>query len=208
MNDADPSPNPAKIAAWRSQAVEYLREQLGNDAPMTLDEPIVFPRSPLDGDGPTAVFEFTSARGGGESRRYYAVAGETEPNYYPAEDLTPEEAFELHLGTRFMLVLGVAQIPDAQALADDTYDIRRDAEEIVGRVNVKGSADDLQLAAMFDVEGQKHAVLRCRIAGRSVYIMGRDAPQGFSTKTHLAPHVAYRLHIGHVLRREARPDAN
>lgn len=192
---------------WRGVALAYLRAQLRDDAPQELGEGVAFTWSPLEGDGLTVVFEFFATRGTPERLRFFVVTGETEANYYPAEDLTAEEAFELHLGTRFMLVIGISQVPIAEAERDPTYDAARDADEIVGRVARDALAEDLQIAAMFRVAETQHAVLRCRIKGEPVYIMGRDAPQGFSKKVHLHPHVAYRLHIGHVLRREAKPDS-
>jgi len=196
------------LATWRDRALAYLREQLGSDAPHTLGDPTVFTWSPLEGEGAAAVFAFSATRGTNQPTAYYVVAGETESNYYAAEDLTPEEAWELHLGTRFMLVLGVAQMPISGAPEDPPYDMQGDAELIVRRVSDTASIDNVHLAAMFDVDGHKHAVLRARLSGKPVYIMARDAPHGFSTKTHLSPHFAYRLHIGHVLRREAKPDAS
>lgn len=198
--------NESFITEARNNALNYLRAQLGSDAPAELDEPVVFPWSPLEGEGAAVVFPFTTSRGTTENARFFVVSGRTEPNYYPAHDLTPEEAFELHLGTRFMLVLGVSQVPPQHATADASYDMERDAREIVNRISRAAKIDDLQLAATFQVSDVMHAVLRCTLNGRPVYVMGRDAPLGFSSKVHLAPHVAYRLHIGHVLRREASSD--
>ncbi|MBX3396808.1 MAG: hypothetical protein KF841_15735 [Phycisphaerae bacterium] len=208
MDDQFATTDSEQTDRWRRTALEYLREQLREDAPAALGAMTLFKRSPLEGEGQTVVFEFTAARGGPDVSRYAVVVGDTEPNYYPAEDLTAEELFELHLGTRFMLVLGVSMVPHAEIQADDQYDMHRDARQIVARVAPDAVLSDLEPAATFRVGDELHAVLRCRLNGRPVYVMGRDAPLGFSTRTHLHPHVAYRLHLGHVLRREMNSDSS
>lgn len=207
MDDQTATTNPEVIARWREVAMDYLREQLREDAPAALGEMTYFERSPLEGEGQTFIFEFMAARGAPDVSRYAVVVGDTEPNYYPAEDLTAEELFELHLGTRFMLVLGVSMVPHAEARIDDQYDMHLDARQIVARVAPDAVLSELEPAATFRVGEELHTVLRCRLNGQPIYIMGRDAPLGFSARTHLHPHVAYRLHLGHVLRREMNSDA-
>ena len=62
---------------------------------------------------------------------YYVVVGLTEPNYYPAGGLEADDAFVLHLGTRFMLVMGIGLAGD-ERLKD--YDAVADTRQIVGSV--------------------------------------------------------------------------
>lgn len=197
-------PNNDNIHEWRNYALDYLSAELREAAPSTLTNPVLFPRSPLEDEGPSVVFEFRADRSGRGEERYFVVVGQTEPNYYLADDLDAEQAFELHLGTRFMLVMGVAQVDGTSQLGHEAaqYDPVKDAREIVDRVAPNQPIDELEVAVTFDVDGQLHAVIRGRIAGEPIYIMGRDAPPGFSRRVDLPPQVAYRLHIGHVLRME------
>lgn len=206
MDRPELPPSEPTLQPWRAFALAFLRAELRDAAPAQLAGGVIYPASPLDGEGAVAIFEFQTTRAGESAARYAVVVGETEPNYYAVHDLTPEEIFELHLGTRFMLVLGVSQIPADIALSDADYDLNRDAMEIARRATNHPVLEDLALAAMFSVEDQKHAVIKAQLNGNAVYIMGRDAPLGFSTRRDLAAHIAYRLHIGHVLRREAMPE--
>lgn len=204
MQHPSTPPTPDNIEPWRAYALAYLAEEFKEAAPTTLTKPVVFPLSPLESEGATVLFEFEANRTGAGMERYFVVVGETEPNYYAAYDLNAEDAFALHLGTRFMLVMGVAQVDNEKSDAA-TYDPIRDAREIVDRVAPDKTVTDVEIAATFDVEGTFHAVLRCKIAGEPVYVMGRDAPQGFSRRTDLLPHVVYRIHLGNVLLQEAKP---
>lgn len=204
-------PGDQNLDEWRNYALSYLAEQLGAAAPKTLVNPTLFPRSPLEGEGPTVLFEFTADRSERGEQPHHVVVGKTEPNYYPAYGLSAEEAFDLHLGTRFMLVMGVAlmkETPTEQSPGDSSetaYDAAADARGIVDRVAPGAAIDDLIIAAMFDVDGEFHSVLRCRVADEPVYIMGRDAPPGFSRRVDLPAQVVFRLHLGHVLRHEPEP---
>jgi len=203
MDQPDKPPSSENLGAWESCALAYLREQLREAAPSTLSAPTLFPQSPLEGEGATVVFSFTAARGARGPEPHYVVVGRTEPNYYPAYGLDADEAFSLHLGTRFMLVMGVAQAADG---AGGDYDAYKDARAIADRVAPKMPLEDVCVAATFDVDGAFHTVLRCKLGGEAIYIMGRDGPPGISRRIDLSPHVVYRLHIGHVLRREADPE--
>ncbi len=210
----EPPPSPPgneNLDEWRDYALAYLAEQLRSAAPPALVNPVLFPRSPLEGEGPTVLFGFTADRSGRGEEPYHVFVGKTEPNYYPTFDLNAEEAFDLHLGTRFMLVMGVALLDESSAgqspapRSQDAYNAAADARGIVDRVSPDAAIEDLTIAAMFDVDGEIHAVLRCRVAEEPVYIMGRDAPPGFSKRVDLPPQVVFRLHLGHVLRQEPKP---
>jgi len=191
------------LGPWREFALDYLREQLREAAPTELGAATIFEHSPLEGEGPTVLFEFQAKRGASQPERYFAAVGQTEPNYYPAYGLDADEAYSLHLGTRFMLVMGVAQCepPDGEK-----YDPMKDARAVVDRVAPSAPVEGLAVAACFDVGGLRHVVLRGKVAGQEVYIMAGDAPAGFSRHVELPPPVAYRLHLGTVLRSEPRPD--
>jgi hypothetical protein len=186
---------------WRVLAREFLKTHF--DGEPEFGEGTVFPRSPLADEGAVVIFPFKAAKGGQRVESYFVAVGETEPNYYPAYELNPEQAFCLHLGTRFMLVMGVASV---QVTPEDGYDPVRNAAEIVSRVLPESRIEAAQVAAMFDVNGEMHAVLRATLEDKEVYIMGRDAPWGFSDRTDLPAPVAYRLHLGHVLLVEPDPE--
>lgn len=195
-------PLPENLDTWVAYALDYLQTQLREDAPKELGRGTIFGLNPLDGEGPIVVFPFLSERGTSADRNYHVVVGMTEPNYYPAYGLDAEEAFCLHLGTRFMLVMQVAQ---RSRTPEDDFDPQREARLLVDRVAPGEPIEELTVAACFDVEGQLHAVLKCRIRGTDAYLMAGDAPHGFSTHTHLPPQVAYRIHLGRALRAEPRP---
>lgn len=204
-------PGNQNLDEWRDYALAYLAEQLRSAAPPAVVDPVLFPRSPLEGEGPTVLFGFTADRSGSGEEPYHVFVGKTEPNYYPAFNLSAEEAFDLHLGTRFMLVMGVALLDESSAgqlpgrSSERAYDAAADARGIVDRVSPGAAIEDLTTAALFDVDGEIHAVLRCRVADEPVYIMGRDAPPGFSRRVDLPAQVVFRLHLGHVLRQEPKP---
>lgn len=195
-------PNEGNLDSWRAHALAYLTGELREAAPKALSEATLFSGSPLEGEGAAVVFGFTADRGGRGAEAHYVVVGKTDPNYYPAYGLDADEAYSLHLGTRFMLVMGVAQAAEG---AGGAYDARGDVRAIADRVAPDKSLDDVRVAATFDVDGTFHAVLRCRLGGEELYVMGRDAPPGFSRRVDLSPQVVYRLHIGHILRNEPDP---
>lgn len=195
-------PDAANLADWSAYARSWLAERWGDHAPTELARGAVFQNSPLEGEGAVAVLPFRARRGTATEQDYFVVVGRTEPNYYPAFGLSVEEAYCLHLGTRFMLVLGVAQ---QSAVQTGEFDAAAEARMIVDRVQPGAAIDELTVAAAFDVEGQRHVVLRCRVAGKPVYILAGDAPMGFSTRVDLPPQVVYRVHLGHALRLEASP---
>ncbi len=204
---ADP-PSEASRGDWEHYAIKFLRAHFAEATTAQFDASSFYADSPLEGEGAIAIFRFHADRADRGPAPYYVAVGRTEPNYYDATGLDFDDAFALHLGTRFMLALSVAQVhesADAPAADAEPYDLLRDARRIVDRVAPEAPLEDVSLAALFDVAGARHAVIRARIAGTPVYIMGRDAPIGFSERTDLAAPVAYRIHLGHVLRMEPDP---
>lgn len=210
MSTTPPPPAAENLDWWQDHALDFLRDHFREATPTTLGEHQLFPTSPLDGDGATFIFRFSADRSGKGLENYIVAVGQTEPNYYADEGYEFEDAFDLHLGTRFMLVLGVAQVhePDIITGPDDKpYDVEKDARHIVNRVSPDARLDKIELAALFDVAGQYFAVIRLLLDGQPVYVMGRDAPFGFSNRADLAPQVVLRLHLGRALQLEPDPDA-
>lgn len=197
-------PNPTTIEPWREFALAYLREQFGPHAPTELGPPALFPQSPLEGDGAAFVFPFIAAPGGNEPQEFAAVVGRTEANYYPAASLSPEQLYDVHLGTRFMLTVGISQADESERRA---YDPTDDVTALIRQVAPGEAVDGVALETMFRVGDERHAVCTCRVAGEALYIMTRDCPPGFYRLTHLPPHVVYRLHLGQLLRQEAADEA-
>jgi hypothetical protein len=186
----------------REQALAYLREQLGPAAPATLEALGHFAESPLDGEGPVTLYRFVAAVGGAEPATYVVAAGETEPNYYPAYDLTPDEAYHLHLGTRFMLVVGVGQVPASDVPPGEVERL----SALVRGVVPDRTVSELTLVTAFRVEDGRHLVARAAIDGHEVYLLGGDLPLGLYERTALPPQVVYRMHLGQVLRMEPSED--
>jgi hypothetical protein len=184
MNPPTEPPNANNLPQWRTYALAYLREQLNAAAPTELSNPRLFERSPLEGEGPTIVFEFTADIAARGPQRYFVFVGQTEPNYYPAYGLDADESFSLHLGTRFMLVMGIAQCDPGRP---GDYDAPADARAIVERIAHGAALDDVTIAATFDVECQRHVVLRCKLAGVPLYIFGRDAPARLFSQNRSSP---------------------
>ncbi len=179
-------------------AREFLRKQLGPAAPAELTLLGRFNERVLEGEGPVSIFSFQAAIGGTAPETYHVVAGQTEPNYYPAWSLSPDELYSLHLGTRFMLVMSIARVP----LEELPPDVEQRTREMLAKVAPGEAVTDFKLAAAFSMEGQKHAVARCRIADEDVYVLCADLPPGIYRYPYLPPNVVYRLHLGNVIRRE------
>lgn len=191
--------NDARIEAWRTAALAYLRQNLRERTPTALGPHHVFEESPLEGEGPVVLFEFSLAASSSESERFFVAAGQTEPNYYAALDLTPEDMYALHLGTRFMLVLGIGLAPNADRAG---IDLEKVVRELVWSIRPGEPVSEVEWAAAFDVEGQLHGVARCRIGQQPAYAFIGNAPPGFSTQVDIAPQIAYRIHLGRALRAE------
>ena len=88
-----------------SLARAYLAEQFGPQGFTDLTEFATFDEQPLEGEGPVTLFTFTTRRPGTLPEQCFVVAGQTEPNYYPLLNLSAQECYNLHVGTRFMILL-------------------------------------------------------------------------------------------------------
>jgi hypothetical protein len=189
----------SQTAEHRAAAKALLVEYFGDDAPENLDLLAQFPGGELEGEGAVSIFLCRAPRGGDGPESLFVVAGDTVPNYYPAWDLTPEQMYSVHLGTRFMLVLQVGLI----SLDDLGDDLESQILEIIHAVEPDQPIRDYRPVAAFRVEDQTHAVARLTVADVDVYVIGADAPPGIYQQTHLPPHVVYRLHLGNLIRQEA-----
>lgn len=184
-------------AEHRRGAEAFLAAQLGADAPRELRLLARFDGGELEGEGAVSIYGFTLARGG-QIEECFAVAGETESGYYPAWGLSPEQMYSVHLGTRFMLVMEVAQVPPGNLPAD----AERQILDTVASAAPGETLSEFSPAAAFTVDGRTHAVCRLRVAGEAVYAIGLDAPPGIYRLAHLPPHAVYRLHLGNLIRAE------
>lgn len=197
--------NSEQQAQLQQQARTYLEEQLGARAPQWLRLAGTFDERPLDGEGVVGVFAFDLAptpgaaeHAGDYDPRHYVVAGETEPNYYPQAELSADEIYSVHLGTRFMLTLGAAGMP----LEEEPADAREKLEQVVRGTAPDAVLGDVTLAALFRCGEQVFAVYRLRVNDEEVFMLGADCPPGFYRHTHLSPPVVLRLHLGQVIRQE------
>jgi hypothetical protein len=183
-------------------AHEYLARQFGPDAPVRLRPVAAFDEPSLEGEGAVTIFSFTASRGDNPPQAFYVFAGDTDPNYYPDWDLSPDDAYCLHLGTRFMLVLDVTQIP----LTDLPPMLEDDITASMATVAPGEAVEKFRPVIAFGLDGQRHAVCRLRLGGEDLYVLGGDLPLGIYRRTDLPPHVVYRLHLGKLIRMEAQQE--
>lgn len=181
-------------------AREYLTREWGPDAPTVLTPVATYNEKALESEGEVTIFSFTASRGDNTPEPFHVVAGETEPNYYPDWGLVPDDIYSLHLGTRFMVVLQIAQLP----LRDLPESLEADVEAGLARVAPGEPISGFRPVAAFTMEGQPHAVCRLRIAEEEVYVVAGELPLGICRRIDLPPHVVYRLHLGKVIRLEER----
>jgi hypothetical protein len=203
----------ADMAAAERDALAYLQRELGPRAPQRLALVGEFDERPLEGEGPTRVFAFeiraaagiasgVGPCGGSEEAKHYVAAGQTEPNYFPAYGMSADDAYSFHVGTRYMVEMGIQRVdgayepPGARAAAE-----RIAVAHAAGRPVVQS-----ELAGLFRCEDQYFAVYRMLIGELDVYCMGGDCPTGFYELTKYPPQMALRLHLGKVIRSEAREE--
>jgi hypothetical protein len=189
-----------------ADAREYLARELGPRAPARLLPEGRFDERPLEGEGATAIFSFDMQGRPGcaaeADARHYVAVGQTEPNYFPAYGLDPDEAYSLHIGTRFMLTMGVQRV-EAEL---EPPQARQALRVFVARYAAGAELTGVELAGLFRCEEAYFAVYRLRLAGEELYCMGADCPPGFYRCTQYPPQMALRLHLGGVIRAEARAE--
>lgn len=201
------------IRETEQAALAYLSAQLGARAPQYLRLEGEFDESPLEDEGSAAVFSFELVPGGGSAtpgaagepecatdRKHYVCAGTTAPNFFPAYGFDVEDAYSFHLGTQFMLAMGVQKIDDAL----EPPGARARTKDFVAHYARGVSLDSIELAALFRCEEQYLAVYRLTLSGDSLFCLGADCPPGFYRLTQYPPQVVLRLHLGKLIRAEAR----
>lgn len=196
------------VARLEMSALGYLRGQLGTRAAVKLRFEQDFNERPLDGEGATALFSFellaergvgSGARSGPAEVKHYVAIGETEPNFFPAYGLSADDAYSFHVGTRFVLEMGLQVV-------DTTYEpptARSLLHAAVRNYAAGAKLEKEELAALFRCEEGLFAVYRLTLDGQDVYCMGADCPPGFYRMTEHPPQVALRLHLGKLVRAEA-----
>lgn len=180
------------------QARAYLAGQFGDRAPAALEHVAQFDGEPLEGEGATTLFRFNAAPDGGEPRRFWVAAGRTQPNYYPDCGLDAQDMYCLHLGTRFMLVIEVSQLPPDRVPANAEAWFK----EFLARLAPGAVIESVDILAAFAVGEEIYAVARARVAGETIIVFGIDAPPGVCRETHLPPHILIRRHVGRLILRE------
>lgn len=190
------------------QALEYVSRQLGDRAPKHVRLEGEFDEQPLEGEGRTLLFSFElpaaasiAARCTPQTRHYVAV-GETEPNYFPAYELMVDDAYSFHIGTRFMLVMGVQLVDPTLAPPGLRETMRRFVQHYARGATIRHE----ELAALFRSAEAYFAVYRLTLNDDDVYCMVGDCPPGFRRLAHYPPQVALRLHLGHAIRNDARAE--
>lgn len=193
-------------------ALEYLSQQLGERAPRAVRFEAAFDEGPLEGEGRTELFSFDlpgSARPAGagcppEDPRHYVAVGQTVPNYFPGYGLDAEDAYSFHLGTRFLLTMEVRRVDPGL----EPPGARNAARTFVQAHARHSAVGDPQLAALFRCEDEYFAVYRVEIDGEPIYFMGADCPPGFYRMAQHPPQTALRLHLGKLIRAEARREVH
>jgi len=200
------SPTTQEVLDAERQALAYLRDQLGERCPQTLSFEGVFDEQALEGEGRTLIFSFhlpptspSDARCAAPTRHYVAV-GQTEPNYFPDYGLHASDAYSFHLGTRFMLVLGVQKVDPSL----EPPGAREQMRKFLATYAAGQAIENEQLAGLFRCQDSYFAVYRVRIAGQDYYVRGADCPPGCNPMRAHPPQAALRLHLGKVVRHEAR----
>lgn len=176
----------------------YLKQQFGPQGYAGLAVLGGFDEQPLEGEGAVTVFTFTTRRPGTLPEHCFVVAGQTEPNYYPFLNLSAEDCYNLHVGTRFMLVLEIAQLSEDAPVGD----LNALAATALAGVVPGQPVTDVKLAAAFKLDDQSHIVVRASVGAEEVYLVLGDLPLGVYRHIQLPPHVIYRMHLGQVIRLE------
>jgi hypothetical protein len=192
---------------FETLARDYLTQHLGHAVPGELRRERMFDEQPLEGEGRTALFSCILslpsailARGVQPRPDFYVAVGATEPGLFPTYDLGVDDAYSLHVGTRFMVVMQAARLEPS----DEPPDARARLHSFVRECAPEGRIGAEELAVLFGVDERLFAVYRLTINGDPVYCMGADCPPGFYRMTQHPPQIALHLHLGKLIRNEAR----
>jgi hypothetical protein len=189
-------------------AHDYLADQLGPRAPATIQFESEFDEAPLEGEGPACLFSFDLAVGNQSDKpgcaasdaRHYVVAGATQPNFFPSYGLSPDEGYSFHVGTQFMLGMGIHKVDDSHEPPGAREAMRAFVASYARGVAINAE----QLAGLFRCEEAIFAVYRLQLDEQHVYCLGADCPPGFYTLTENPPQMVLRLHLGNMIRAEAQ----
>ncbi len=181
----------------------YLASELPPAATVRITQQVAFTEHPLEGEGDVTVFGFESNVDGGEREAFWVVVGDTQPNYYPHWELTADQAYDLHIGTRFMLVMEVASVP-IESLPND---LATGIERFIGTVAPSQRVTGILPAAAFGIENEVYTICRATIGDEHVYVLGQDCPPGIYREGELPPHVVFRRHLGKLIRYEAERES-
>lgn len=191
---------------YKTAALAFLTQELGSRAPQSVGEPTPFDEQPLDGEGLSAVLSFDLPPANGVvcatdyDPRHYVVVGETEPNYFPVYQFSPDEAYSVHLGTRFLLQMQARGLD----LAAEPEGSREQMRAFIKGATPNATLESDELVSLFQVTNQHFAVYRLSLNGETVYFVGLDCPPGFYRLIDLPPQVVLRLHLGQLVRLEAQ----
>lgn len=198
--------SPLDVRETERDALHYLREQLGPRAPEYLTLEGEFAEAPLEGEGATMVFSFfLDIPGAGcdaGRRKHFVAAGQTQANYFPDFAFDAGDAYSFHIGTRFMLAMGIARLEPENEPPGARELLRRCIENCAPGADL----ETVELAALFRCGEEDFAVYRVRVGGKDYYALGADCPPGFYEKTDCPPQTVLRLHLGKLIRAEARQD--
>lgn len=196
----------ADVRSVERDAIAFLATQLGPRAPQYLSLLAEFDEKPLDGEGRTLIFAFDlppaseAAACAGYDPRHLVAAGDTVANFFPAYGFDADDAYSFHIGTRFMLEMGISRVDAALEPPDSRRLLRAFVENYAGGV----PSEEAELAALFRCDEGYYAVYRLSVGGQDVYCMGADCPPGFYKLTQFPPQTALRLHLGKLIRAEAK----
>jgi len=89
----------------------------------------------------------------------------------------------------------------------ETKGARERMRSFVAACNPGVPIEHESLAGLFRCADRLFAVYRARLRGQDVYCVGADCPPGFYQLTAYPPQVALALHLGQLIRAEARHES-
>lgn len=193
---------------YQSTALQFLNQELGDRSPQSVGEPTVYREEVLQGEGATAVLSFELPAANPQActpdydPQHYVVVGETIPTYFPAYQFSPDEAYSVHLGTRFLLYMQARGLD----LAAEPEGSRDQMRAFVKGATPSATLEDDELVTLFQVGEQHFGVYRVTLNGETVFFVGLDCPPGFYRMMDLPPQVVLRFHLGQLVRQE--PDSD
>ena len=118
----------------------------------------------------------------------------------PADGYTLVHMDSFHIGTRFLLEMRIQKVENELEPPDGRALLRK----IIADAAPNAQVSDLVLAALFRCDEGYFAVYRLLIDGVAHYAMGGDCPPGFYQFVQHPPQTVLRLHLGKLIRAEAK----